>query len=148
MTYDNASRLFNALRFGVQVKHFASGADYVQFLGMKRKLTKYISDLDTDVSDLISEYNSDWAKKVEKIQKKETKTKKEEELLKKPPVKVNEQNNIECDDPSFFDKVKAIRSKELEIELNFIPDSSIFKLVFEGCPTEAQDTLFEFLFKQ
>ncbi len=147
MTYDKASQLFNALRFGVQVKHFATGADYVQFLGMKRKLTSYITELDKDVSELITEYNSEWSNKVEKIQKKEVKTKKDEELLKTPPVKVNEQNIIECSDPSFFDKVKAIREKDVKVDLNFITDAAAFKSIFEGCPTEAQDILFEFLFK-
>lgn len=159
MDYPNSVRLFNSIQHGVQVKHFPTGADYVQFLGMKRKLSSFIKELDESLNILVSEYNAEWTLRNDQITKAREKaaftedrllvlSPEDEAFLKtKPPVQITEANELLCYDKSFFDKVSSIRAKNLEIELNFIKDAELFKKLFQECPLAAQDTLYEFLFK-
>lgn len=123
MNYEKSLEISKSLKTGVQVK-FLSAQEYIMFLNMKRNIAKFLVDKDSEAQQLINEYNSE-----------------------SPVVTIDENGMLRSMEPSFYEKISAIRSVDLEVTLNFIDKIEVFKSVFENCSLESQELLFEYLYK-
>lgn len=119
-----AIQVSNALTNPELKVKFLSGAHYVQLLGFKRPLTKYLDEMGESEKELFKEYGI-----VNNITVEEY-----EEKLK--------------DEPSLKEKIDLIQAKEYEPkEVNFIPMEE-FKKFVDGVSVGTSEILAEFLLKE
>lgn len=120
-----------------------SADDYVEYRMKKQALTNHFKTMQDETLELINLYNQPWVEETKLIIDKKEKTIEEQTLLDNPIVKIKN-DLVSCDDPTFFEKLNAIRNKPFTIE-PFIKSKEDFKNVFQNLSEFGQDVAFQYL---